>query len=802
MKAVNVLLLLNGLSNSTEWEDLSKKKALDENGVSNEYKADSTIKAFTVSNAVDHSLKNIEIQTPPTKTTYFVGENFDKTGMVVKANYNDDTSKIITDYTITNGSNLTLNQQYVTISYEDKEVKQNINVIANTLESIVIDVMPNKTTYYVGESFDSTGMVIKAVYKNGASSEITGYQISGGTNLQQGEQTITISYDNKKVTLKVQVLANTVESLTIVNEPNKKSYYVGENFDKSGMTVKAVYKNGTSKIITDYTVIDGENLKEGQQYVTISYEGKEVRQSIEVKKKTITLSSITIQTPPTKTIYFVGENFDKTGMVIKANYSDGTSKLITDYTVTDGTNLQEGQQNVTISYGGKQVQQSIEVKKKTVTLTSITIQTPPTKTKYFAGENFDVTGMVVKANYNDGTSKVISKSEYSIINGTNLQEGQQNVTISYGGKEAIQSIEVVKNSIESITITTPPTKTTYFVGENFDKTGMTVKATYKNGISKNITDYTINDGMKLKKDQQYVTISYEGQTVTQKINVIERLITNISIAKLPNKVEYVQNKEELELAGGFIKVEYNDGSDEQILMTDKNVTVSGFTNKKIGKVEITLTYQSKKTTFNIIIVEAKTAINSDFDDVKCIIPLAQGYQYTKENQKDYYVLQINLKNVIRVKENQTFEYYYYLSPNQSENEIEDWVKIDEEQNVENELNFKINTKQIKNFKEIADASELYVYIKEVAKREGEQRMYISDAIEIEADNMQKIESYVDDVLVDGSSTGNNEKPDNTIAEGTIPQTGLKVTIIIAIAIITISAVVIYIKYVKFSKEIK
>lgn len=726
---VNVLLLLNGLSNSTEWQDLSEKKAINANGDILEFKGDSTIKAFTVSNAVDHSLKNIEIQTPPTKTTYFVGENFDKTGMVVKANYNDDTSKIITDYTITNGSNLTLDQQYVTISYEDKEVKQNINVIENTLEAIVIDVMPNKTTYYAGESFDSTGMVVKAVYKNGASSEITGYQISGGTDLQQGEQIITISYNDKNVTLKVQVLENTVESIIIVNEPNKKNYYVGENFDKSGMTVKAVYKNGTSKMITDYTVIDGENLREGQQYVTISYEGKEVRQNIEVKNELATLNNITIQTPPTKMIYFVGEDFDETGMIIKANYSDGTSKQVTDYTITDGTNLQEGQQSVTISYGGKQVQQTIEVKRKTVALSSITIQTPPTKTRYYAGENFDVTGMVVKANYNDGTSKVISTSEYSIINGTNLQEGQQSVTISYGGKEATQSIEVVKNSIE-------------------------------------------------------------------------RLITNISVAKLPNKVEYVQNKEELELAGGFIKVEYNDGSDEQILMTDKDVTVSGFTNKKIGKVEITLTYQSKKTTFNIIIIEEKTAINSDFDDVKCIIPLAQGYQYTKESQKDYYVLQINLKNVIRVKENQTFEYYYYLSPNQSENEIEDWVKIDEEQNVENELNFKINTKQIKNFKEIVDASELYVYVKEVAKREGDQRTYISEAIEIEADNVQKIESYVDDVLVDESSTGNNEKPDNTIAEGTIPQTGLKVTIIIAMTIITISAVVIYIKYVKFSKEIK
>ena len=165
--------------------------------VSDENNVNLTTKVFTSNSLVDNSLKDIQIQTPPTKTTYYEGENFDATGMVVKANYNDGTSKVITDYNISNGSNLTQGQQYVTISYKGKQVRQNITVNGNVIDSIVVAVMPNKTTYIAGENFDPTGMVVKAVYKSGVSSEITGYQISGGTNLQQGEQTITITYNIK-----------------------------------------------------------------------------------------------------------------------------------------------------------------------------------------------------------------------------------------------------------------------------------------------------------------------------------------------------------------------------------------------------------------------------------------------------------------------------------------------------------------------------------------------------------------------------------------------------------------------------
>ena len=47
--------------------------------------------------------------------------------------------------------------------------------------------------------------------------------------------------------------------------------------------------------------------------------------------------------------------------------------------------------------------------------------------------------------------------------------------------------------LESIAVTTPPTKTTYWVGESFDPAGMVITATYSNNTTKTISDITASD---------------------------------------------------------------------------------------------------------------------------------------------------------------------------------------------------------------------------------------------------------------------------------------------------------------------
>lgn len=72
----------------------------------------------------------IEITTPPTKTEYKAGEDFDPTGMVVTAVYDDNSKADLTakDYTIFHGDKLTKGQEYVTIQYDDGSGNSDIKV--------------------------------------------------------------------------------------------------------------------------------------------------------------------------------------------------------------------------------------------------------------------------------------------------------------------------------------------------------------------------------------------------------------------------------------------------------------------------------------------------------------------------------------------------------------------------------------------------------------------------------------------------------------------------------------------------
>ena len=65
---------------------------------------------------------------------------------------------------------------------------------------------------------------------------------------------------------------------------------------------------------------------------------------------TVDLLNITVTTLPTKISCLSGGNFDTTGMVVKAVYSDGSLVPITDYTYSPTTLTGEGEQTVTISY--------------------------------------------------------------------------------------------------------------------------------------------------------------------------------------------------------------------------------------------------------------------------------------------------------------------------------------------------------------------------------------------------------------------------------------------------------------------
>ena len=518
------------------------------------------------------------------------------------------------------------------------------------------------------------------------------------------------------------------------------------------------------------------------------------------------LNNIEITTAPNKIAYFEGENFDSTGMVITANYNNGKSAVVDGYNITNGTNLVEGQTSVTITYQDKTVNQTISVEKNSVT--ELIISNQPNKTEYKEGENFDITGMIIEAKYKDGTTKNIT--DYTIEGGNNLKDNQTQVTISYEGQTVQQAITVIPNPLIEINVTTAPDKTNYVVGQNFDKTGMVVTGTYQGGITQEIIEYTIENGTNLTQNQTSVTIIYEGKTVTQPITVVEKLITGISINRTPSKIQYIQNSEELNLSGASIKVDYNDGSSEIIDLTSEQIEITGFNNEIVGRNTITITYLSYTTTFDVEIVEEEIKedeipTNSNLDEANCNINNAKYYTFSDESAQEYLVIDITVNGVARSTDNDSYEYYYYLSSNQDEDNIEDWVIISENQTANDKLEFEINTKDIKNYADISESNTIYLYIREVAINGGNQSVVVSRAIEMNSENVT-LEVYLDNSRVinvgdDGnSSSTENIIEDPTVAPGELPQTGI-ISVLVLIFIISLGGVIAYVRYKHLSKEV-
>ncbi len=184
----------------------------------------------------EKTLQKIEITSQPNKLTYNEGEKFDPTGMIVKGIYSDNSDIILSNYDYSPKGNLTKNDTAVIITYQGKTATVNITVQEvkqeeRKLERIEITSQPNKTTYTEGEKFDSTGMIITAIYSDGTREIITNYSCFPVTELKQNNNEITVSYtyNGKTVTAKYPIEVKTQTQNNSGNNNNNNNNNGGNN---------------------------------------------------------------------------------------------------------------------------------------------------------------------------------------------------------------------------------------------------------------------------------------------------------------------------------------------------------------------------------------------------------------------------------------------------------------------------------------------------------------------------------------------------------------------------------------------
>ncbi|MBQ9976531.1 MAG: bacterial Ig-like domain-containing protein, partial [Clostridia bacterium] len=323
-------------------------------------------------------------------------------------------------------------------------------------------------------------------------------------------------------------------------------YYTPESLEGLEVTqTTANYPVIRTSDMKTVTVDKVTSLAEGYEYST------------EFITKRLWLDSISVA--GAKTTYYVGDEFTAEGITVTANYSDGSTVDVTASAVFSELDTTEtGTKTVTVTYEGKTT--SFEVAVNAVELVSIGINSWPTKEinkTYYEGDPVDLTGLTIKATYNNGKTEIIALEKLEAVYAADTMTPGTKLTVSYGGK-TISGFVLTVHNLDSITVTAP-TKTEYLVGDTLVLDGMTVTANYENGTTRDVTALASVDTTVLETAGTVtVTVTYLDVNATFDVVVVNPVVLD-SITVSGGKTQYFVG-ETYSNDGVKVTANYSDGT--------------------------------------------------------------------------------------------------------------------------------------------------------------------------------------------------------------------------------------------------
>lgn len=266
----------------------------------------------------------------------------------------------------------------------------------NTVVLTEIKVTKNpKTEYWVGDSFETSGMVITAYYSNNTSKDVTldcsmsctGFDDDNNKAFKTaGTYKVVFTYQGKTATVTVNVAALKADHITV--SLSKDVYEAGEDFDPNTVTVTVKFNNGTTKTVDlsdctyEITTAAGQKVSEkdlaaGKYWLSVSYEGI-TADSVGFAVEEVYITEI-LGVDGIEESYYVDDEIDLNEVKVEVKYSNGDtgwlpikddSRFTVDPTkfTTDGFTKvlieckQDGYQDLFYSHG-------VEVKPNTYTVT-------------------------------------------------------------------------------------------------------------------------------------------------------------------------------------------------------------------------------------------------------------------------------------------------------------------------------------------------------------------------------------------------------------------------------------------------
>lgn len=203
---------------------------------------------------------------------------------------------------------------------------------------------------------------------------------------------------------------------------------------------------------------------------------------------------------------------------------DMTKSVIFDYRSVNGFGIQvhenesEGEED-TIKVGVDNVY--VDFTPSSKVMTGIKVSKDPTKKSYTEGEKFVATGMQIKAVFDDLSETTVMPIKISAPKAITKDENEVSIRFTHGTQTVYATYEALISELQSIEITTAPTKLSYVAGEKIDLSGMVVEA-YDGIETKEVPLNAVSLSAKYAQESagtQTITVSYGGKSDTFDINV-------------------------------------------------------------------------------------------------------------------------------------------------------------------------------------------------------------------------------------------------------------------------------------------
>lgn len=560
-----------------------------------------TFKIVTKS-ANDFSVSSIASQT-------YTG---DKIYPAVTVKYGANTLRDGTDYTVSYSDNVNVGTAKVTITG-----KGSYNGTKTTSFKITAkDIITASVTAVADQIYTGSAISPDITVRDGSKTLVKGtdYTVSYSNNIKVGTASITIAGKGNYTGTKT-------DSFKIISKFAGK-FVVSAISDKiyTGYKIEPpVRVKDGNKLLSegiDYTVSYYNNICVGTATASITGKGEYSGVStVDFKIVPKSITDVTIS--KIWDCEYTGS--PRTPMVI---IRDGAINLNenSDYTVSYSNNINKGTAKVTIKGIGNYTGTTI------VSFNIIAKAAGDFKVSAIADQTYTGSEVKPSVTVKDGSTILSKNTDYTVSYYNNTNVGTATAVITgkgdYSGTVTVD-FKIAPKSINKTSILDIPDQ--IYTGSPIKP--MVTVCDGRITLGENY-DYTVSYSNNTNKGTAKVTIkgigNYTG-TATASFKIAgNKDITDVSIIFLPNRMTYNLN-ESLDLTGGSILIEYSNNTSDEISMTDRSITVSGFNSSSAGSSTVTLKYSGNSVSFVVSIVDDNNSSGYNGSDSGAIIDSGDSY---------------------------------------------------------------------------------------------------------------------------------------------------------------------------------